>query len=259
MISLTLHVWRQDGPTAHGAFEIHQMKDVDESISFLEMMDLLNEKIAVDGGEPIVFDSDCREGICGACSMVINGRAHGPGHMCTTCEIRMRTFTDGDELWIEPFRSGSFPLVKDLMVDRSAFDRIIQSGGYITVHSGPKPDPNSIPISHHVAEEAMDAAECIGCGACVAACPNGSAMLFTSAKISHLNLLPQGQPEETSRVLDMVQKMDEEGFGACTNHAECQDACPKGISIKFISSMNQQYRRAALLAPIKNRGQMESQ
>jgi succinate dehydrogenase / fumarate reductase iron-sulfur subunit len=259
VISLTLHVWRQDGPAAKGGFTSYHMKDVDESISFLEMMDLLNEQISEDGGVPVTFDSDCREGICGACSMVINGRAHGPGHFCTTCEVRMRTFNDGDEIWIEPFRSVGFPLVKDLMVDRSSFDRIIESGGYITVHSGPKPDPNSIPIPHHVAEEVMDAAECIGCGACVAACPNGSAMLFTSAKISHLNLLPQGQPERISRVLDMVEQMDSEGFGACTNHAECQDACPKGISIKFISSMNRQYRQAALYEPMKKRGQLESQ
>ena len=191
--------------------------------------------------------------------MVINGRAHGPGHLCTTCEVRMRQFADGDEVWVEPFRSRAFPPVKDLMVDRSAFDRIIQAGGYITVHSGPKPEPNANPISHPVAEEAMDAAECIGCGACVAACPNGAAMLFTSAKINHLNLLPQGQPEAISRVLGMVDQMDKEGFGACTNHAECQDACPKGISIKFISAMNKQYVKATLIEPNERRGRLESQ
>lgn len=259
MISLTLHIWRQDGPTAKGRFETYHMKEIDPDISFLEMMDLLNEQLIGEGHEPVTFDSDCREGICGACSMVLNGRAHGPGHLCTTCEVRMRQFKDGDEVWVEPFRSVAFPPIKDLMVDRSAFDRIMQSGGYITVHSGPKPDPNAIPIDHAVAEEAMDAAECIGCGACVAACPNGSAMLFTAAKINHLNLLPQGSPEAIPRVLGMVEQMDAEGFGACTNHAECQDACPKGISIKFISTMNKQFRRALLVEPDKRRGRLESQ
>ena len=259
MIALTLHVWRQDGPNDTGRFETHHMTDIDEDSSFLETMDLLNEQIATGGGIPITFDSDCREGICGACSMVLNGRAHGPGQLRTTCEVRMRQFNDGDKVWVEPFRSKAFPPIKDLMVDRSAFDRIIQAGGYVTVHSGPKPDPNAIPISHPIAEEAMDAAECIGCGACVAACPNSSAMLFTSAKVNHLNLLPQGQPEKISRVLDMVDQMDTEGFGACTNHAECQDVCPKGISIKFISTMNKQYRIAALVEPDQRHGRLESQ
>lgn len=259
MIDLKLHVWRQDGPDAKGAFKTYEMKGVDPEISFLEMMDLLNEQISTEGGVPVTFDSDCREGICGSCSMVINGRPHGPGDACTTCQVRMRDFKDGDEVWIEPFRAGAFPLVRDLMVDRSAFDRIIESGGYISVHSGPKPEPNSIPIPHRIAEEAMDAAECIGCGACVAACPNASAMLFTSAKIHHLNLLPQGEPEAKTRVLAMVNKMDEEGFGACTNYAECQDACPKDISINFISAMNRQYRDAALFEPIKNRGTLDPQ
>ncbi len=259
MIALTLHVWRQSGPSDAGRFETHHMADIDEDISFLETMDLLNEQLTANGQVPFTFDSDCREGICGSCSMVLNGRAHGPGQLRTTCEVRMRQFKDGEEVWVEPFRSRAFPVIRDLMVNRSAFDRIIQSGGYITVHSGPKPDPNAIPIQHEVAEEAMDAAECIGCGACVAACPNGSAMLFTSAKINHLNLLPQGQPERTSRVLNMADQMDKEGFGACTNHAECQDACPKGISIKFISTMNRDYRRAALVEPSERRGRLESQ
>ena len=259
MISLTLHVWRQDGPDAKGAFETYRMDEVDPEISFLEMMDLLNEQLSHDGKLPIVFDSDCREGICGACSMVVNGRPHGPGEACTTCQVRVRQFNDGDELWIEPFRARAFPIVRDLMVDRSSLDRVIESGGYISVHSGPKPEPNSIPIPHAVAEEAMDAAECIGCGACVAACPNASAMLFTSAKIHHLNLLPQGKPESKDRVLNMVQKMDEEQFGACTNYAECQDACPKDISIRFISSMNRDYQLAALIEPIKRKGKLESQ
>ncbi len=259
MISLTLHVWRQKDSASHGGFMAYRLAGVDESMSFLEMMDLLNEQITESGGEPIAFDSDCREGICGSCSMVINGRAHGPGHFCTTCEVRMREFRDGDEIWIEPFRSVAFPPIKDLMVDRSAFDRVIQAGGYVTVHSGPKPDPNTIPISHEISELAMDAAECIGCGACVAACPNGSAMLFTSAKINHLNILPQGQPEAKARVLGMVEQMDSEGFGSCTNHAECQDACPKGISIQFISEMNRQYRDSSLRKPKKVRGQLESQ
>ncbi|MCH2149177.1 MAG: succinate dehydrogenase/fumarate reductase iron-sulfur subunit [Phycisphaerales bacterium] len=259
MINLTLHVWRQDGPDAKGGFETYRMTEVDPEISFLEMMDLLNEQLSKDGKVPVVFDSDCREGICGACSMVVNGRPHGPGEACTTCQVRVRQFNDGDELWIEPFRAGAFPLVRDLMVDRSALDRVIESGGYISVHSGPKPEPNSIPIPHAIAEEAMDAAECIGCGACVAACPNASAMLFTSAKIHHLNMLPQGKPEAKDRVMNMVHKMDEEGFGACTNYAECQDACPKDISIRFISAMNRDYQLAALIEPIKRKGTMESQ
>jgi succinate dehydrogenase / fumarate reductase iron-sulfur subunit len=259
VISLTLHVWRQDGPSAKGAFETYRMTEVDPEISFLEMMDLLNEQLSNDGKVPVVFDSDCREGICGSCSMVVNGRPHGPGEACTTCQVRVRQFNDGDELWIEPFRAGAFPLVRDLMVDRTALDRVIESGGYISVHSGPKPEPNSIPIPHAVAEEAMDAAECIGCGACVAACPNASAMLFTSAKIHHLNMLPQGKPEAKDRVLNMVHKMDEEGFGACTNYAECQDACPKDISIRFISAMNRDFQLAALIEPIKRKGTMESQ
>ena len=254
---MKLHIWRQSGPEAKGAFEVYELDQVDEDMSFLEMLDVLNEQIIGSGGDPVTFDSDCREGICGACSCVINGRPHGPGHKSTTCQIRMRAFRDGDEIWIEPFRSRGFPIVKDLMVDREAFDRIIRAGGYVSVHSGPKPDANDIPIPHRIAEEAMDAAECIGCGACVAACPNGSAMLFTGAKVSHLGLLPQGQPERVSRVKSMVNQMDEEGFGGCTNYAECQDACPKGISIRFIGRMNRDYMKAALCEPEKVQGQLK--
>ena len=258
-MKLTLHIWRQQDATSSGKMVEYHIDGISGDMSFLEMMDLLNEQLIAKGEDPVTFDSDCREGICGSCSMVIDGRAHGPDHACTTCEIRMRSYSDGDHIWIEPFRSGAFPLIKDLMVDRSAFDRIIQAGGYITVHSGPKPEPNSTPVAHRIAEQAMDAAECIGCGACVAACPNGSAMLFTSAKINHLNILPQGQPEAKARVMGMVEQMDSEGFGACTNHAECQDACPKGISIQFISEMNRQFRDSSLRKPRKLRGRLESQ
>ncbi|MCH2134390.1 MAG: succinate dehydrogenase/fumarate reductase iron-sulfur subunit [Phycisphaerales bacterium] len=255
----TLHIWRQESPSAKGDFVSYIVDDISPDSSFLEMMDLLNEQLIAKGEDPVTFDSDCREGICGSCSMVIDGRAHGPGHGCTTCEVRMRSFRDGDHIYIEPFRSAAFPLIKDLMVDRSAFDRIIESGGYVTVHSGPKPEPNSLPIPHAVAEHAMDAAECIGCGACVAACPNGAAMLFTSAKISHLGLLPQGEPEHDTRVVGMVHQMEQEGFGACTNHAECQDACPKGISISFISRMNRAFAKATLREPDQRRGTMSNQ
>jgi succinate dehydrogenase / fumarate reductase iron-sulfur subunit len=244
-----LHVWRQDGPDAKGGFERHDLSIVEVDMSFLEMLDTLNEQLIVAGQDPVTFDSDCREGICGACSCVINGRPHGPGQKSTTCQIRMRAFRDGDEIWIEPFRSGTFPVVKDLMVDRTAFERIIEAGGYISTHSGPKPEPNASLVPHPIAEEAMDAAECIGCGACVAACPNAAAMLFTAAKVSHLGLLPQGQPERWKRAKSMVEQMDEEGFGACTNYAECQDVCPKGVSIRFIGRMNRDYMKASLCEP----------
>ena len=258
-MKVNLRVWRQKNESCRGQLFEYIVDDVLKDMSFLEMMDKLNNELIHQGEDPVAFDHDCREGICGTCGIFINGRAHGPGHSCTTCEVRMREFKDGDEIWIEPFRSVAFPPIKDLMVDRSAFDRVIQAGGFVTVHSGPKPDPNTIPISHEASELAMDAAECIGCGACVAACPNGSAMLFTAAKINHLNILPQGQPEAKSRVLGMVEQMDREGFGSCTNHAECQDACPKGISIQFISEMNRQYRDTSLRKPKKVRGQLESQ
>ena len=258
-MKFTLHIWRQENAKSKGFLEKHEIDGISDEMSFLEMLDLLNENLIQKGLDAITFDSDCREGICGACSLAINGRPHGPGKGCTTCQVRMRSFKDGDEIWIEPFRNVSYPIIKDLMVDRSSLDRIIQSGGYINVHSGPKPEPNSIPVSHVIAEEAMDASACIGCGACVAACPNGAGMLFTSAKVAHLGLLPQGQPEAKSRVLNMVHKMDEERFGACTNLAECQDACPKDISIRFISAMNRDYQLAALVDPIKRKGTLESQ
>ena len=258
-MKFTLHIWRQANAQSKGSLERHEIEGISEEMSFLEMLDLLNEKLITEGKDAITFDSDCREGICGACSLAINGRPHGPGQGCTTCQVRMRSFKDGDEIWIEPFRSGSFPIVKDLMVDRSSLDRIIQSGGYINVHSGPKPEPNSIPVSHPVAEEAMDASACIGCGACVAACPNGAGMLFTSAKVSHLGLLPQGQPERHSRVQNMVHKMEDEGMGGCTNHGECQDACPKEISLAFISRMNRDYLKASLIEPDQRRGKLSNQ
>jgi succinate dehydrogenase / fumarate reductase iron-sulfur subunit len=258
-MKFTLHIWRQKHGAATGGFEVYHVEDISPDASFLEMMDLLNEQIIARNEDPVTFDSDCREGICGSCSMVIDSRAHGPGHACTTCEVRMRAFTDGAHIYVEPFRSAAFPLIKDLMVDRSALDHIIQAGGYITVHSGPKPEPNSVPIAHDVCEQSMDAAECIGCGACVAACPNGSAMLFTSAKISHLELLPQGKPEHPQRTRNMVHQMEAEGFGACSNHAECQDACPKEISIAFISRLNRFYAKSMLCEPHQRRGTMKNQ
>jgi len=227
--------------------------------SFLEMMDLLNEQLNAKGDDPIAFDSDCREGICGMCSMVINGQAHGPVPESATCQVYMRHFQDGDVITVEPFRAAAFPLVRDLIVDRSAFDRIMQAGGFISVHSGPKPDPNSVPIEPGTVELALDAASCIGCGACVAACPNASAMLYTAAKVSHLGLLPQGQPEGFERVRGMVGQMEEEGFGACRNYGECEAQCPKGISIGFIGRMNRDYLRASLLDPVDRQGKMVPQ
>ena len=230
-----------------------------ESSSFLEMMDTLNEQLTARGEEPVAFDSDCREGICGMCSMVIDGRSHGPQTGAATCQLYMRHFEDGARITIEPWRSAAFPLLRDLVVDRSAFDRIMQAGGYITVHSGPKPDPNAVPIDPDLSEEALDASCCIGCGACVAACPNGAAMLYTAAKVSHLGLLPQGQPERYQRVRRMVDQMQAESFGSCRNYAECEANCPKEISIKFIGRMNRDYLRAILKEPIDRRGPMDSQ
>ena len=239
-----LKIWRQEGPNAPGGFKEYTVDNILPEMSFLEMLDRLNEDLLKQGERPIEFDSDCREGICGTCGLVIDGMAHGPKRACTTCELRMRNFEDGAEITVEPFRADAFPVVRDLVVDRSALDRIIAAGGYISVNTGSAPDANAIPIPKEVAEEAMDAAACIGCGACVAACPNGSAALFTSAKIAQLALLPQGQVERARRVRRMVEQMDKEGFGNCSNHGECQAACPKNISIVNIARMRREYMRA---------------
>ena len=257
-MNFRLRIWRQPSGDAPGAFVDYDVEDISPDTSFLEMVDTLNERLTERGEEPVAFDSDCREGICGMCSMVVNGRPHGPVPGTTTCQLYMRHFGEGERITIEPWRSGAFPVLRDLMVDRSAFDRIMQAGGYVTVHSGPKPEPNANPIDPEIAEEALDAACCIGCGACVAACPNGAAMLYTGAKVSHLGLLPQGQPERHARVRRMVEQMEKEGFGSCRNYAECEAACPKEISIKFIGRMNRDYLRA-LREPDTRRGPMESQ
>ncbi len=245
-MKLTLHIWRQPGPGGRGRFVKYDVDDVSPNMSFLEMLDVLNESLIAKNEEPVAFDHDCREGICGACGMVINGVPHGPQSATTTCQLHMRKFKDGDVLWIEPWRARAFPIVRDLIVDRSALDRIIQAGGYVSARTGSAPDGNTIPIAKDTADLAMDAAACIGCGACVAACPNASAMLFTAAKVSHLGLLPQGQPERQTRVIEMVARMDEEGFGGCTNHGACQEACPKEISIDFITRLNRDLIRANL-------------
>jgi succinate dehydrogenase / fumarate reductase iron-sulfur subunit len=241
--NLKLKIWRQGGPKDKGRFENYVIDEISDEASFLEMLDVLNEKLIEQNELPIVFDHDCREGICGTCSLMINGQAHGPERSTATCQLHMRKFKSGDEIVIEPWRAAAFPIIKDLMVDRSAFDRIIESGGFITAPTGGAPDANLIPISKTVADAAMDSAECIGCGACVAACPNGAANLFTGAKISHLNLLPQGQAERFRRVEAMVETMDE-NFGSCTNHGECEAACPKDISIDVIALMNKDYRKS---------------
>jgi len=245
-MDLKLEIWRQQDTDSAGRFVKYELKDVSPESSFLEMLDQLNEQLLIQGDSPVVFDHDCREGICGSCGMVINGTAHGPRGAVTTCQLHMRTFSDGDTIVLEPWRAASFPVIKDLMVDRSAFDRIIQTGGYITVRTGSAPDANATPISKKMADKAMDAAACIGCGACVAACPNTSAMLFTAAKASHLALLPQGQPERYDRAVLMVNQMDEEGFGGCTNHQECEAACPKEISIDFIGQLNRDLIKGSL-------------
>jgi succinate dehydrogenase / fumarate reductase, iron-sulfur subunit len=245
-MNLTLHVWRQAGPSAPGSFETFQASDVSDSMSFLDMLDLVNERITREGGEPIAFDHDCREGICGSCGMVINGVAHGPQKMTTACQLHMRSFADGDEIWIEPWRASAFPVVRDLVVERDAFDRIVQAGGYISVRTGSAPDANAVPVPKPDAEHAFEAAACIGCGACVAACPNASAMLFTAAKAAHLSYVPQGQPERLQRAADMVLTHDEEGFGNCTNHGACQEVCPKGISVDYIARLNRDLLKATL-------------
>jgi succinate dehydrogenase / fumarate reductase, iron-sulfur subunit len=243
---LKLHIWRQASGSNKGDFVEYNMPDVSEDMSFLEMLDVLNERLISEGKDPVAFDHDCREGICGMCGMVINGRPHGPRVATTTCQLHMRTFKDGDEVWIEPWRAQSFPVLKDLVVDRSAFDRIIQAGGYISVRTGSAPEANNLLIPKGDADTAFDAATCIGCGACVAACPNASAMLFTSAKVSHLGHLPQGQAERYRRVRSMVAQMDAEGFGGCTNHRECEAACPKQISIFHIARLNRDLIKAQL-------------
>ncbi len=246
-MNLTLKVWRQNGPEDAGRLETHEVTQISEHMSFLEMMDVLNDQIIRQGGDPIAFDHDCREGICGMCSMFINGEAHGPGRGVTTCQLHMRSFSDGDTIYIEPWRAAAFPVIKDLVVDRSAFDRIIQAGGYISVNtSGHTLDANAIPVPKDDADEAFNAATCIGCGACVATCKNASAMLFVSAKVSQFALLPQGQPERQTRVLRMVEQMDKEGFGNCTNTGACEVECPKGISLSNIARMNRDYLGASL-------------
>ncbi len=246
-MKLTLKIWRQNGPNDKGRMVDYQVSDISPDMSFLEMIDVLNEDLVNQGEVPVAFDHDCREGICGSCSMFINGEAHGPGRGITTCQLHMRSFNDGDTIYIEPWRADAFPVIKDLVTDRSSFDRIIQSGGFISVNtSGNTLDANAIPIPKEDADKAMDAATCIGCGACVATCKNGSAMLFTSAKVSQLALLPQGRVEASERVLNMVKQMDIEGFGNCTNTGACEVECPKGISLENIARMNREYLKAVV-------------
>ncbi|GDX48116.1 MAG: succinate dehydrogenase/fumarate reductase iron-sulfur subunit [Bacteroidota bacterium] len=245
-MKITLKVWRQKNSKEKGQFETYSLNSVSEDMSFLEMFDVLNEQLIREGKDPVAFDHDCREGICGMCSMYINGRAHGPMQGTTTCQLHMRHFNDGDTIVVEPWRAEPFPVIKDLVVNRSAFDRIIASGGYVSVNTGNAQDANSLPIAKHIADEAFAAAACIGCGACVAACKNSSAMLFVSAKVSQLSMLPQGKPERESRVVAMVKKMDEEGFGNCTNTGACEAECPKEISVMNIARLNREYIRAAL-------------
>lgn len=240
-MKITLKIWRQAGPDEKGKLVTYKMDDVDEEMSFLEMLDVLNQRLILKNERPVVFEHDCREGICGCCGFMINGIPHGPLKLTTVCQLHMRHFKDGETLILEPFRSRAFPVLKDLMVDRAALDKIVQAGGFISARIGSAPDANTFPISKIDSERSMDAAACIGCGACVAACPNGSAMLFVAAKVSHLGLLPQGQPERRQRALRMVAKMDELGFGACSNHAECEAVCPKGVSIDFIARLNRDY------------------
>jgi succinate dehydrogenase / fumarate reductase iron-sulfur subunit len=246
-INLTLKVWKQKNRNTKGNFETYQVKNISTEMSFLEMFDVLNEQLIAEGKEPIAFDHDCREGICGTCSMYINGRPHGPWHHNTTCQLHMRAFKDGETIVVEPWRANAFPVLKDLVVDRTAFDRIIQAGGFISVNTGNAVDANSLPIDKEDADTSFMAAACIGCGACVAACKNSSAMLFTSAKVSQLALLPQGEPERRTRVINMVAQMDKEGFGACTNTGACEAVCPKGISLANIARMNQEYLAASIV------------
>ena len=247
-LNLTLRVWRQPGPDAKGQLVTYRAENISPDMSFLEMLDVVNEGLITQGADPIAFDSDCREGICGTCGMVVNGIPHGPDRGSTVCQLHMRRFRDGDSITIEPWRARAFPVLKDLVVDRTAFDRIICAGGYISENVGSAPDGNAIPIARDLAERAMDVAQCIGCGACVAACKNASAALFTAAKIAHLGLLPQGQTERPRRVLRMVEQMDSEGFGSCSNEGECEAVCPKEIRIEAIARMNRDYLKARLFA-----------
>lgn len=241
-----LMIWRQSSKDSQGQFEKISVDNIDPDASFLELLDIVNNNLTISGKDNVAFEHDCREGICGSCSMTINGRPHGPKKATTACQLKMRNFKDGETIYVEPWRAGAFPVVKDLISDRSAFDRIQQAGGYISVNTGSAPEANAAPIRKENADEAFEAAACIGCGACVAACPNGSAMLFTAAKVSQFALLPQGQPERAERVQAMVTQMDQEGFGGCTNHGECQEACPKGISLKYISLLNRDFIASTL-------------
>ncbi|MEA3247087.1 MAG: succinate dehydrogenase/fumarate reductase iron-sulfur subunit [Gemmatimonadota bacterium] len=245
-MNFNLRIWRQKHRQAPGTMETYRVTGVESHMSFLEMLDVLNQQLIERGEEPVAFDSDCREGICGTCSLMINGQAHGPLPETTACQLSMRHFRDGETITVEPWRAEPFPIVRDLVVDRGAFDRIMEAGGYVSVDTGSAPEANVIPVPKDAADMAFQAATCIGCGACVAACPNGSAMLFVAAKVAHLARMPQGHPERTRRVIRMVEQMDAEGFGGCTNHYECADACPKGISVQFIAEMNQEFLKAAL-------------
>ena len=245
-MTFTLKVWRQKGANEQGEMVSYPAENIRPEMSFLEMLDVVNDQLELKGIEPIAFDSDCREGICGMCGLVINGQPHGPGSGTTTCQLYMRSFESGSTITIEPWRAKAFPVVRDLCVDRSAFDRIMQAGGYISVNTGSAPDANAMPIAQDLAEEAMDAAACIGCGACVASCKNASAMLFVGAKVKHLNVLPQGQPERHRRTVAMVEAMQAEGFGNCTNHFECEAACPKEIPVRFVAEMNRDFLRASI-------------
>jgi len=245
-LTLNLKIWRQAGPEAPGRLVEYKALDISPDMSFLEMLDVINEQLIKRGEEPVAFDSDCREGICGTCGLMVNGVAHGPEPGTTVCQLHMRTFKDGDTITIEPWRARAFPVLKDLVVDRTAFDRIVRAGGYVSVNVGAAPDANAIPVPKAIADEAFDAAQCIGCGACVAACKNASAALFTSAKLTHLNILPQGQAERLRRTVAMVEQMDAEGFGACSNEGECEAVCPKSISIENIARMNRDYFRAVV-------------
>ncbi|MEM7770386.1 MAG: succinate dehydrogenase/fumarate reductase iron-sulfur subunit [Cyanobacteria bacterium P01_E01_bin.6] len=242
-MELHLKIWRQSNPTSSGAFKTYTVSNAEEDMSFLELLDVLNEQLIHNGEEPVEFDHDCREGICGSCNLMINGQAHGPQQKTATCQLYLRHFSSGDTITVEPWRAAAFPIIKDLVVDRSALDRIIEAGGYVSVNTGAAPDANTIPIHKNIADQAFDYAACIACGACVAACPNASASLFTAAKISHLALLPQGDPERKHRVMAMTEQMATEGFGDCSNHGECEAVCPKGISIEAIANMRREYVR----------------